>query len=60
MEDAVAHLNELHRAMLQDEEYIMLEAQLLRRRYEKLMEVGFTEQEALYIVATQGTGTKIK
>ena len=42
----------------QDEEVFALGAQSMKNAFDALVKVGFTEEQAMLIVANQGTGVK--
>jgi hypothetical protein len=46
------------KAILADDEYITLQAKILKKMHDSLVEAGFSAEQATKIVATQGAGTK--
>lgn len=59
MERMIQQLKELQRAVLEDGELMALQAELMKKMYDELRKVGFGNEDAVKIVAFQGSGVKI-
>jgi hypothetical protein len=56
--DTLELLKELQQAILNDPEIIRGQAKVLKRMFDELQKAGFTAEQAIKIVAAQGTGMK--
>jgi hypothetical protein len=55
---AIEGLKDLQRTLLEDDEIFSLGAQMVFKMYQALITAGFTEEQAIKIVAVQGSGVK--
>lgn len=51
-------MKEMQRMMLSDNEIMKNNAKLLKNMFDELKAVGFSEEQAVHIVASQGAGMK--
>lgn len=51
---------EMTRALMRHPDFYRVQAKATRRRFEALVEVGFTEPQAVQIVAAQGVGVDVQ
>lgn len=59
--DVVAEkIAEMTRALMRHPDFYRVQAAATRRRFEALVEAGFTEPQAVQIVAAQGVGVDVK
>lgn len=59
VDDMIDKLKEIMRVTLSDDDFFK-RAKLMREYYLSLMKEGFTKEEAILIVASQGAGIKIR
>lgn len=49
-------MKDVFQALLDDDDFSQLNAKLMKKNYDALLEVGFTPDQAIQIVAAQGSG----
>jgi hypothetical protein len=54
----IEQMVELMKELEKNDELFKITARMMRKLYDSLIEVGFTEAQAVQIVASQGTGFK--
>jgi hypothetical protein len=54
----VERLLEMMREVMENDEFFELQANMIKKFYDALVTAGFTEEQALKIVAGQGIGLK--
>lgn len=60
IEEMLDQMIEMLKAMLERDEIFKVGAQMVKKSYDAMIEVGFTEEQALKIVSSQGSPLNMK